>query len=174
MAKKPARIDRRIDVILLESDKHLGEKYDMVKVKPIFAKNVLFPANRAILATTDAINAYKSKIEAASKTKEKRAQDLSNLFTNITNDNGIQFAMKTNEKWVLYEKIDPTHIAHRIKELYSISVDEHLFKMKKKIIQTGEFIVPFKYGSLEKDIRVVVKTEKENKNNEEDSTTSVA
>jgi ribosomal protein L9 len=42
MAKKPARIDRRISVILLESNKHLGEKYEVVKVKAIFAKNVLF------------------------------------------------------------------------------------------------------------------------------------
>lgn len=62
MAKKPARIDRRINVILLQrSNKHLGEKYEVVKVKPIFAKNVLFPQGIAVLADADALYAYKKE-----------------------------------------------------------------------------------------------------------------
>lgn len=160
MAKKAARIDRRIDVILLESDKHLGEKYEQVKVKPIFAKNVLFPKNIAVLATKDTINSYKNKIEQAAKAKEKKVANLAELFEKITNDNGIIFNMKSNEKWILYEKIDAAHIVARIQELYSIAVEDHFFKMKKKITNLGEFLVTFKYGSIDKDIRIIVKEEK--------------
>lgn len=170
MAKKAARIDRRIDVILLEGDKHLGEKYEMVKVKAIFAKNVLFPNNRAVLATADATNSYRTKMEQAAKMKEKKASDLTSLFEKIANDGGIQFEMKANEKGALYEKIDPAHIVARVQTLYSIAIDDHLFKMKKKITQTGEYLVPFKYGTVDKDIRIVVKEEKAKKAEATEST----
>ena len=42
--------NRNIEVILLQDDKHLGEKYEIVAVKPIFARNVLLPQNIAVLA----------------------------------------------------------------------------------------------------------------------------
>lgn len=98
MAKKAARIDRRINVILLDFNKHLGEKYEMVKVKAIFAKNVLLPQKLAVVATADTINAYKAKMAAAAKIKEKKAADLGSLFDKINNDNGLMFSMKANEK----------------------------------------------------------------------------
>ena len=59
-----------IDVILLTFDKNLGEKYDIVKVKPIFARNVLLPKGIAILATSMNVHNYAVKISTAKKEKE--------------------------------------------------------------------------------------------------------
>ena len=67
--------------------------------------------------------------------------------------------MKVNEKWVLYEKIDPTHISHQIKAIYGVEIEEHFFKMKKKITQVGEYNIPFQYNSVEKDMHIIVKWE---------------
>lgn len=159
MAKKAARIDRRINVILLDFNKHLGEKYEMVKVKPIFAKNVLLPQKLAVIADANNINAYKAKMDSALKTKAKKASDLGSLFDKINNDNGLLFSMKANEKGVLYEKIDVNHIVNRIKELYDITVSDHLFKMKKKITSIGEYTIGFSYNNMEKDLRVLVKAD---------------
>lgn len=169
MAKKAARIDRRINVILLEFNKNLGEKYEMVKVRPIFAKNVLFPQKLAVLADSNAMNTYKIKMDTALKAKAKKAADLSSLFDKINSDNGLMFSMKANEKGVLYEKIDVNHIVNRIKELYDIAVSEHLFKMKKKIISLGEYIIGFSYNNVDKDLHVIVKADhsKEPKTEEE-------
>ena len=55
MAKRSAT-NRTIEVIMLQNDKHLGEKYEIVRVKPIFARNVLFPNKIAILADKEAKN----------------------------------------------------------------------------------------------------------------------
>lgn len=166
MAKKPARIDRRIEVILLETDKHLGEKYEIVKVKPIFARNVLFPLQKAVIANANYVNTYKNKMAQASKLKAKKAESLAQLFDKIAADDGIQFMMKANERGVLYEKVDALHIVHRIKELYDTDVESHYFKMKKKLVQVGEYIVPFEYASTVKDIRVIIKAEKVTKESE--------
>ena len=170
MAKKPARIDRRINVILLESNKHLWEKYEVVKVKPIFAKNVLFPQWLAILADKDSLYWYKARMENAQQEKTKKSDVYSDVFSKIKNDNGLLFAMKTNEKGALYEKIDPTHIAAMIKTTYNVDVAEHLFKMKKKITQVGEYTIPFEYNGLEKDLHIVVKWEHVNEENTVDAT----
>jgi len=72
MAKR-SLINRTIEVILLESDKHLWEKFEIVRVKPIYARNVLLPKNIAVLATADMVNKYSQKMESAKKEREKRA-----------------------------------------------------------------------------------------------------
>lgn len=157
MAKKPARIDRRINVILLESNKHLGEKYEVVKVKPIFAKNVLFPQGTAVLADADALYAYKKRMEEATVIKAKKSDGYADVFKKIASDNGLTFEMNANEKGALYEKIDPAHIVAKIKDLYKVDVEDHLFKMKKKIAATGEYSIPFQYGTVERDLIITVK-----------------
>ena len=48
--------NRTIEVILLQADKHLGERFETVKVKPIFARNVLLPNGIAVLADKGNIN----------------------------------------------------------------------------------------------------------------------
>lgn len=157
MAKKPARIDRRINVILLESNKHLGEKYEVVKVKPIYAKNVLFPQGIAVLADADALYAYKKRMEEAKVIKAKKSDGYKEVFQKIANDGGLVFEMNANEKGALYEKIDPAHLVAKINELYNVAVEDHLFRMKKKISAVGEYVIPFQYGDIERDLSVVVK-----------------
>jgi len=66
--------NRTIKVILLESNKHLGEKFELVNVKPIYARNVLLPKNMAVLATPDMVNKYAQKMEAATKERERKAE----------------------------------------------------------------------------------------------------
>jgi len=159
MAKKPARIDKRISVILLEADKHLGEKYEVVKVAPIFARNILFPQSIAVLADANNLYGYKNKIAKAQEVKVEKATTYKDLFTKIAQDQGLVFEMKANEKGILYEKIDPNHIATAIETTYKIVVPTHLFKMKKKLASLGEHLVAFAYNNLETEVRIIIKAE---------------
>lgn len=159
MPKKPARIDKRINVILLETDKNLGEKYEVVKVAPIFARNVLFPQSIAVLADANNLYAYKNKIAKAQEVKVVKSTTYKDLFAKIAQDDGLLFEMKANEKGILYEKIDPNHIATAIENKYKSQVPAHFFKMKKKLSALGEYTVSFQYDNLEKDVRIVIKAE---------------
>jgi ribosomal protein L9 len=38
-----------IEVILLEGNKHLGEKFELINVRPSYARNVLLPKKLAVL-----------------------------------------------------------------------------------------------------------------------------
>lgn len=152
-----------IDVILLHADKHLGEKYEKVSVKPIFARNVLLPKNIAILATSVNLNNYKQKMEAADKERSNKASSLQNLFAKIQADDGLTITRKVNKEGTLYAKVHEEDIVKEINEKYSIETETHLFKMKKKIIEPGTYVVPFIYKDLKAEVRVQVVGEEEAK-----------
>jgi large subunit ribosomal protein L9 len=117
MAKRSAT-NRTIEVIMLQNDKHLGEKYEIVRVKPIFARNVLFPNKIAILADKEAKNNYAQKMEAAKASREKKAASLEDLFSKIIADDGIVITRKANKDNTLYAKVDENDIVEKIKEVY--------------------------------------------------------
>ena len=41
--------------------------------------------------------------------------------------------------------------------MYKVQVEDHLFKMKKKIASLGEYTIPFEYNGIEKDVLIIVK-----------------
>lgn len=151
--------NRTIEVILLESNKHLWEKFEKIKVKPIYARNVLLPKNMAVLATKDMVNKYAQKIENAEKERKLKAEWFQGLLVNIQKDGGVVFTGKVNKEGTLYAKIDETDIAKLIKETYNVDVQDHFFKLKKKITSAGEYNVPFIYKELKGDVFVKVLAE---------------
>jgi ribosomal protein L9 len=155
--------NKTIEVILLQADKHLGEKYEIVRVRPIFAKNVLLPNNIAVLADAVNKNNYGQKMAAADEQRKKKAAGFDDLFMKIQNDNGILIKRKTNKDHTLYAKVNEEDIAKAINEIYGMEVDSHFFKLKKKINALGDFNVPFIYKEIKKDVVVRVEEEVEEK-----------
>lgn len=153
--------NRNIEVILLQDDKHLGEKYEIVAVKPIFARNVLLPQNIAVLADKANRNKYEQKMQAAIATRAKKAASLEDLFAKMTENGGVTITRKVNKDNVLYAKVHESDIVAAIQETYGIEVDSHLFKLKKKINEAGVYVVPFMYKEIKKELTVVVKAEKD-------------
>ena len=151
--------NRTIEVILLESNKHLGEKFEIVRVKPVFARNVLLPKNMAVLATANMVNRYSQKIKAAEKERVAKAEWFKWLLANIEKDGWLVFTGKVNKDGTLYAKIDESDIAKLIKETYKLDVEDHFFKMKKKITTIWDFVVPFLYKDIKWDIAVRVNAE---------------
>ena len=162
MAKRSS-VNRTIEVIMLQNDKHLGEKYEIVRVKPIFARNVLFPNNIAILADKEAKNNYAQKMEAAKASREKKAASLEDLFSKISADEWIEIIRKANKDNTLYAKVDENDIVEKIKEVYGIEVEPHLFKLKKKLSEVGTYNVSFAYNNLKRDITVKITAEVDEK-----------
>jgi large subunit ribosomal protein L9 len=162
MAKR-STANRTIEVIMLQNDKHLGEKYEIVRVKPIFARNVLFPNKIAILADKEAKNNYAQKMEAAKASREKKAASLEDLFSKITADEGIVITRKANKDNTLYAKVDENDIAARINEIYGMEVEPHLFKLKKKLNEVGTYPVAFAYNDLKREVVVKIVAEVDEK-----------
>ncbi len=155
--------NRTIEVILLESDRHLGEKFEIVRVKPIFAKNVLLPKGMAVLADANMKNKYKQKIEASEKERAKKAAGFEDLFKKIADNNGITITAKANNEGTLYAKIHEDEIVKLIKEEYGMEPEAHFFKLKNKISEVGTYTIPFIYKELKTDLVLTIKAEGEEK-----------
>lgn len=153
--------NKTIEVILLQSDKHLGEKFEIVRVKPIFARNVLLPKNIAVLADPISRNKFAQKMTAAESERKKKATGLEDLFTKLHSDEGITLIRKANADGTLYAKVDENDIATKINEIYGVDIQSHYLKLKKKITTLGSFTVPFLYKELKKDVAVKVEQDPE-------------
>lgn len=151
--------NRNIEVILLQDDKHLGEKYEIVSVRPIFARNVLLPQNIAVLADKANKNKYQQKMQAAVVAREKKAASLEDLFAKMTENGGVKLIRKVNKDNVLYAKVSESDIVEAIKEAYGVEIDAHNLKLKKKLNEAWTFIVPFMYKEMKKELTVVVEAE---------------
>ena len=153
--------NKTVEVILLQSDKHLGEKFEIVRVKPIFARNILLPKNMAVLADAGNKNKFAQKMAAAETDRKKKATGLEDLFAKLQNDEGITIVRKANADGTLYAKIDENDVATIINEKYGVDIQPHYLKLKKKITALGSFVVPFLYKELKKDVAVKVEQDPE-------------
>ncbi len=153
--------NKTIEVILLQSDKHLGEKFEIVKVKPIFARNVLLSQNIAVLADSMNRNKFAQKMTAAATDREKKAANLEDLFIKLHNDEGIVLVRKANAEDTLYAKVDENDIISKINETYGVNLEPHHLKLKKKITALGNFVVPFLYKELKKEVLVKIEQDPE-------------
>ena len=153
--------NKTVEVILLQSDKHLGEKFEIVRVKPVFARNVLLPKNIAVLADANSRNKFAQKMTAAEAERKKKASGLEDLFAKLHSDNGITLIRKANADGTLYAKVDENDIATKINEIYGIDIQAHYLKLKKKITALGTFTVPFLYKELKKDLVIKVEQDPE-------------
>jgi len=153
--------NKTIEVILLQSDKHLGEKFEIVRVKPVFARNVLLPKKMAVLADGSNKNKFAQKMVAAEADRKKKATGLEDLFVKLNSDEGITIVRKANADGTLYAKVDENDIATKINEVYGVELEPHYLKLKKKITALGSFAVPFLYKELKKEIIVKVEQDPE-------------
>jgi len=90
--------NRTIPVILLVDDKHLGEKYEQVRVAPVYARNILFPQNMAIAATKVNVHNFAKKMQLAEEKRKQRAGDIEEFLMKVQHDGGLEFHAKVNEK----------------------------------------------------------------------------
>ncbi len=153
--------NKTIEVILLQSDKHLGEKFEIVRVKPIFARNVLLPKAIAVLADASNKNKFAQKMVAAETERKKKATWLEDLFSKLASDNNITLVRKANADGTLYAKVDESDVATIIKEIYGVTIEPHYLKLKKKITALGIFTIPFLYKDLKKEVIVKVEQDPE-------------
>lgn len=153
--------NRSIEVIVLQADKHLGEKFEIIRVKPVYARNILLPKGIVVLADTNSKNKYAQKMIAAENDRKNKAKSLDELFMKIQNDGWIVLVRKANKEMHLYAKVDENDIAKGIHEKYGIEIEAHYIKLKKKLTAVGQFNVPFLYKELKKDIPVKIELDPE-------------
>ena len=141
-----------IEVILKEHVEHLGERGDVVKVAPGYARNYLLPRKLALAVTTG----NKKQIEhekkaAAAKAAEERAvaQALATRFAQTE----VSFTRRAGDTSQLFGSVTSADIAEALAK-QGFEVDRRKIQLADPIKTVGEYAVAVR---LHRDVTAQVK-----------------
>jgi large subunit ribosomal protein L9 len=140
-----------MEVILREDIDKLGNRGQVVKVAPGFARNFLLPRKLAV-AATDANKKIVEQERQAHLRKEAKvkgeAEDLGKLMTGVT----VTIAQKAGENDQLFGSVTSKDIADAL-AAKNFTIDRRKVQLDEPIKQLGEFKVPVR---LHKDVTAEV------------------
>jgi large subunit ribosomal protein L9 len=147
-----------IEVILKQEVEHLGERGDIVKVAPGYARNYLLPRKLALAVTAG----NKKQIEfekkaAAAKAAEERAvaQALATRFAQVE----VVVLRKVGENGHLYGSVTSADIAEAL-AAQGFEVDKRKIQLGDPIKDVGETQVPIRlHREVTAQVKVVVAAE---------------
>jgi large subunit ribosomal protein L9 len=140
-----------MEVILREDIDKLGNRGEIVKVAPGFARNFLLPKRLAVPAT-DANRKIVEQERQAHLRKEAKvkgdAEDLSKLLTGVS----VTITQKAGEQDQLFGSVTSKDVADAL-AAKNFTIDRRKIQLDEPIKQLGEFKVPVK---LHKDVTAEV------------------
>jgi large subunit ribosomal protein L9 len=121
-----------MEIILLEQVEKLGNVGDIVKVKNGFARNLLIPSKRALLATAKNKVYYEAEKKNILARNDEIKTEAKKLYDTI-NGKDVYIIRHAGEEGKLYGSVMPRDISERLSEYF-----KHDIK-KKQIVQEGQF-----------------------------------
>lgn len=124
----------KIDVVLLQAVKSLGQKNQVVSVSIAYAKNVLFPKSLAKQVDAGVRNDIAQKKEQDKKHVAHVAEIWDNIILYVQAQEPMIIKRKVTPSWSLYEKVHETDVKKAFSQWnVSLPVD---ITIKKQIRDT--------------------------------------
>ena len=147
-----------MDVILLQDVQALGTAGDIVKVKPGYARNYLFPRGFALRSSKRnraVIEEKKRNIEMSSKRIEQANISLVNKISKIE----LTFEMQVGDEEKMFGTVTTKDIQTALEEK-GISIDRSALMLDESIKALGIYQIPVNLaGELTAEIKIyVIKT----------------
>jgi len=140
-----------MEVILREDIDKVGNRGEIVKVAPGFARNFLLPKRLAVPATEANRKIVEQERQAHLRKEAKvkgEAEDLSKLLTGVS----VTIAQKAGEQDQLFGSVTSKDVADAL-AAKNFTIDRRKIQLDEPIKQLGEFKVPVK---LHKDVTAEV------------------
>lgn len=130
-------------VILLQDVKGQGEKDEVIKVSPGYARNYLIKNNLAIEATPGNLKALKARQQKAKQQAAEAKQAAEKLKKEIEKVT-VTLKAKAGESGRLFGSITNKQIADALKKDYGFKVDRRKIELEEPIRALGHVKVPVK------------------------------
>ena len=140
-----------MEVILKQDIKKLGEKDDVVTVKPGYGRNYLIPKGFAELATPSAKKVLAENIRQAQFKQEKIKKDASELAAKLE---GLKLTIgaKAGESGKIFGSVNSIQIADALKK-QGFDVDRRRITFEEEPKVLGEYVANL---NLHKEVKVQV------------------
>jgi large subunit ribosomal protein L9 len=140
-----------MEVILKQDVKNLGEKDDIVSVKPGFGRNYLIPQGQAILATESARKVLAENIKQAQFKQEKIKKDADATAAKLE---GVTLSLgaKDGESGKIFGAVNTIQVADALKKL-GFEVDRRRITFESDVKFVGDYVANL---NLHKEVKVQV------------------
>ncbi|MDP2600171.1 MAG: 50S ribosomal protein L9 [Deltaproteobacteria bacterium] len=144
-----------MEVILKEDIKSIGKAGEVVKVKPGFARNYLFPQGKAVAAgegNLKELEHHKRAVQARQSKLKKGAEELAASLAGLS----ITVKKEAGEGDKLFGSVTTKDIADALRR-EKITVDKRSIELKEPIKQLGIFEVPVRlHAEVTASLKVLV------------------
>ena len=140
-----------MEIILKQDIKKLGEKDDVVTVKPGYGRNYLIPQGFAELATPSAKKVLAENIRQAQFKQDKIKKDASELATKLE---GLKLTIgaKAGESGKIFGSVNSIQVADALKK-QGFEVDRRRITFEEEPKVLGEYVANL---NLHKEVKVQV------------------
>lgn len=140
-----------MEIILKQDIKKVGEKDDIVNVKPGFGRNYLIPKGYAILATSSEKKILAENIKQAQFKQEKIKLDAEAIATKLEGVK-LNIGAKAGETGKIFGSVNTIQIAEALKK-QGFEVDRRRITFEEEPKVIGEYIANL---NLHKEVKVQV------------------
>lgn len=140
-----------MEVILTQDVKKLGEKDDIVTVKPGYGRNFLLPKGMAVLATESNKKVLSENIRQAQFKQEKVKKDAEKIAEGLK-DVSLTIGAKAGENGKIFGAVNALQIAEAIKKL-GFEVDRRKITFDSDVKFLGTYTANV---NLHKEVKVQV------------------
>ena len=141
-----------MQVILKEDVKHLGDKNDIVTVRPGYGRNFLLPQGMAIMATESAKKVVAENTKQAAHKAEKIRLDAALLAQKI-GELTLDLKAKAGENGRIFGRVTSLQLADALKAK-GFDIDRKRVDLPEGIKELGEYTATL---NLHKDVKHPVK-----------------
>ena len=146
-------------VILLEDIKGVGKKDEVINASDGYARNFLFPKNKAVEANNENMAKLKSRNESKAfkkQTELDNAKDMAKKFERIT----VRIKVKAGGNGKIFGGVSAKEISEALKNDHNLDVDKKKIILPETIKQIGMTNVDVRlYEGVMAKIKVDVITE---------------
>ena len=127
-----------MDIILQKEVENLGSQYELVKVKPGYARNFLIPRGLAVVATPSNVKVMNEITKQRAHKEEKLKKDAEALAVKLK-DAVLKIAAKAGENGKIFGSVNAIQLAEAIEKL-GYKVDRKNIDLKADHIKsTGTY-----------------------------------
>lgn len=140
-----------MQIILKQDVKNLGEKDDIVNVKPGYGRNYLIPQGHAAMATESARKVLAENIKQAQFKQEKIKMDAEAVAVRLT-DVKLTVGAKAGESGKIFGAVNTIQVSDALKKL-GFDVDRRKITFETEVKFVGDYIANL---NLHKEVKVQV------------------
>ena len=127
-----------MDIILLQDVEKLGDKFEVVSVKPGFGRNFLIPQGKALIANDTNMR----RLEDYRNREERKREAMLDTFREIADQlkgKTLRIGAKSGTSGKIFGSVTSLQISQQLKEQFDVDIERKRIEMPAEVKEVGTY-----------------------------------